>query len=134
MMKDCMREYHGPFEGAIEAEYAPIKKREEIENTGPEKSFLDKFCFKAHPEMESLAEIYARTLEFLKDTNIKHQGQNVLITTHCGVMKALFMADAASRGVDIDYRSFDLGNCTMLIVEMDDQNISVKASSGSKFR
>jgi hypothetical protein len=49
-------------------------------------------------------------------------------------MKAFFMADAAKRGVDIDYRSFDLGNCTMLIVEMDNQNFSVTESNGLKFK
>jgi broad specificity phosphatase PhoE len=126
--------FYGPYEGASEQEYAPIKKLEEIENSGPHKTFKEKFTFKAHSEMESLAEVYARTIHFINEVSHKHKGQNILVTTHNGVMKALFMADAAKLGLDIDYRSYDLSNCSVIVIEVEKKEICIKATSGLKFR
>lgn len=126
--------FYGPYEGAGEKEYAPVVKKEEMENSGPGKSFEEKFAYKAHPEMESLADVYARVTEFLKEAHPNHRGQNVLVGTHGGVMKALFMADAAQKGLVVDNRSYELGNCAVVIVEIKDDYIEVKATDGLKFR
>lgn len=123
--------YYGPYEGANEKEYAFVK---ELEKTTLFNSFEEKFSFKAHPEMESLVDVYNRTLNFLEDVNLKHKGQTVLIATHAGVMKALFMADLVKKGWEIEYRSFDLGNTSVLVVEIKDEDFQVKACSHLNFR
>jgi hypothetical protein len=57
------------------------------------------------------------------------------VATHNGVMKALFMADSAQRGFDIEYRSYDLGNCAILVLEIDENDqMQIVATSGLKFR
>jgi broad specificity phosphatase PhoE len=126
--------FYGPYEGATEKEYFPVKKAEEIDNSGPERSFEDKFSFKFHPDMESMADVHSRIVVFLQESYLKHLGENVLIATHNGVMKALFMDDAAKRGFDVDYRSFDLNNCSVLIIEVEEGNIRLVASHGLKFK
>lgn len=126
--------FYGPYEGATENEYAPVKKIEEIENSGPQKSFVDKFHFKAHPDMESMADIHHRVLDFLLDMSPLLKGQTVLVATHNGVMKALFMADAFQKGFDVDYRYYDLGNCSLVIVEVMENQWEVCATEGLKFR
>jgi broad specificity phosphatase PhoE len=126
--------YYGPYEGATEEEYAPIKKLEEIENSGSHKSFKEKFNFKAHSEMESLADVYARTIHFINEVAPQHQGQHVLVTTHNAVMKALFLADCAKQGIDVDYRSYDLGNCSVIVLEVEHDEINIKSTHGLNFR
>lgn len=126
--------FYGPYEGASEEEYAPIKRLEEIENSGPYKSFMEKFHFKAHSEMESLAEVYARTIHFIQEAAPHHQGQTVLVATHNAVMKALFTADCAKQGFDVDYSAFDLGNCSIIIVDVKNEEVALKATQGLKFR
>ncbi|PJD94796.1 MAG: hypothetical protein CK425_10420 [Parachlamydia sp.] len=126
--------FYGPYEGASEQEYAPVKQAEEVENSGLEKTFEEKFAFKYHPEMESMTDVLARVTQFVREKSVPHQGQNVLIGTHNGVLKALFMADAASKGYDIDYRAFILGNCALLVVEVEGSEVRVMASNKLKFK
>jgi broad specificity phosphatase PhoE len=126
--------FYGPFEGASEQEYKPVKKLEEIDNSGPQKLFVDKFKFKANPKMETMADVYVRVLDFLQEMHKKHQGQNVLVATHNGVMKALFIVAAARQGFDVDYRSFDLENASIVVVEVGDFGIQVPAANGLKYR
>lgn len=126
--------FYGPYEGASENAYAPVKRIEEIENSGPQKSFTEKFHFKAHPDMESMAEIHQRVLDFLFDIAPQLKGKTVFVATHNGVMKALFMADAFLKGYDVDYRSYDLGNCSLVIVEVMENRWEVCATNGLKFR
>lgn len=125
--------FYGPFEGASESEYAVVKQADETLNSGPEKSFEEKFDYKFHPEMESMAEVYFRTIDFLEEAQSKHQGQNVLVASHNCVLKALFMMDTAERGFDIDYRAYGLGNCALVIVEIQNNKVIIRATAGLKF-
>lgn len=126
--------WYGPYEGASESEYAIVKKREEIE-IPLLPTFAEKFAFKAHPEMESMQDIYIRVLDFIQDVRKIDEGRDVLIVTHNGGMKALFMADAALCGYDVEYRAFDLANCSILIVETrPNGEMKVVASNGLKFK
>lgn len=65
--------------------------------------------------------VYQRITGFIHQAHQEHSGKNILVVTHNGVMKSLFMADAAFRGADIEYRSFDLGNCAVVVLEVDAQ-------------
>lgn len=126
--------WYGPFEGASEGEYAGVKLKEETEIPLLE-TFAQKFAFQAHPEIESMQDIHARISNFLEYLIQEHQGKNILVATHNGVMKSLFMADAAMRGFDVEYRSFDLGNCSVLVMEINTESeIKVVATNGLKFR
>lgn len=131
--------WYGPFEGASESKYAGIKKKEETDIAALQ-TFFEKFHYRPHPEMESMQEIYFRACQFILQIGEQYQGKNILVATHNGVMKALFMADAFHNGFNVEYFTFDLGNCSVLIVEVDSYEkldvplINVQASKGLKFR
>ncbi|WP_290863350.1 histidine phosphatase family protein [Flavobacterium sp.] len=126
--------WYGPYEGVSEKEYAPIKKQEE-EEIPLLPTFFDKFAYKADLNIESMQEIYHRVGEFIREVGHDQLGKNVLITTHNGVMKSIFMADSAFCGFDVEYRSFDLGNCSVIVMEVDDQeNFKIVATDGLKLR
>lgn len=132
--KRLYEKFYGPYEGATEEEYRPVKEAEEVDNSGAHKLFHDKFKFKAHPEIESMSDIYIRVASFLKEKHTQHQGQNVLVATHNGVMKALFIASAAESGYDVDYRSFILNNAALLIVEARESGFKVVAAQGLVYK
>jgi hypothetical protein len=48
-------------------------------------------------------------------------------------MKALFMHASAQQGFEIDYRSYILINCAILVVEMNSYSLQVVASHGLQF-
>lgn len=125
--------FYGPYEGASEEEYRPVRELEEQENTGPHKHFFEKFQFKAHPHMESMSDIHKRVSHFLLEKHEQHEGQNVIVATHNGILKAFFMETAATLGLDVDYRSFIVGNASLLILEVDHQGIKAKATTGFSF-
>lgn len=124
--------WFGPYEGASENEYAPIKRKEEME-IPLLKTFTEKFAFKADPEMESLEEVNRRASDFILKYHVT--GETNLVITHNAVMKALFMAAIAQQGYDIEYHDFDLGNCSVIVLEANNiGEISIKAVEGLKFR
>lgn len=126
--------WYGSFEGASEKEYAPIKKKEE-EEIPRLPTFEDKFAYKPDPDMESMKEVYERVNSFIDAVSKEYSGKDVVIATHNAVMKALFMADTAKRGFDVEYQAFDLGNCAIVVVEVDTAgNRQVVATDGLKFR
>lgn len=126
--------WYGPYEGASETSYAPIKNKEDAE-VPLLPSFAAKFEYRPHPEMESMQDVYLRTVDFILDTSKLHLGKTIVVATHNAVMKALIMADAAFNGFDVEYKSFDLGNCSIIAVDINPQNeIIVKASKGLKYR
>lgn len=126
--------FYGPYEGANEEQYQPVKELEEGENSGGDKLFIDKFKFKAHPEMESMSDIHVRVTQFLLEKEDLHKGENVIVATHNGVMKSLFMASLAEMGFDVDYRSFILGNASVLVIEVGDFGVKVKAATGLSYK
>jgi probable phosphoglycerate mutase len=126
--------WYGLYEGATENEYAPIKNKEEQE-IPMLSTFAEKFAYKAVLNIESMQEIYYRVDEFIRNIRLDQLGKNVLITTHNGVMKSIFMADSAFRGYDVEYRSFDLGNCSVIVLEVHDNGeLKIVATDGLKFR
>jgi len=126
--------FYGPYEGATEEKYAPVKQAEEVDNSGHDKTFEQKFNYKYHSEMESMADVLVRVMQFVSEKSPAHQGQTVLVGAHNGILKALFMADAASKGYDVDYRSFIIDNCALLVVEVEGAEVRVMASSRFIFR
>lgn len=132
--------YLGPYEGASEKDYAPVINAEKEHGVGPDKSFYQKFNFRAHPDMESMHDVYERLMIFagclFKCAVVpEFRGKNILVTTHNSPLKALFMADAAKRGYDIDYSSFILDNGAIVVVEVSkDGGIQVVATSGLAYR
>lgn len=125
--------WYGPYEGASEEVYAIAQKKEESE-IPLLSTFAEKFAYKAHPEMEAMQEVYERASDFLKDAYQLHKGQNVLIASHAGTIKSLFMADTALRGFDLEYRRFNMENCAVVVIEISDKEAVIKATQGVTFR
>lgn len=126
--------WYGPFEGVSESEYASVKEKEETEIPRLH-TFNEKFNYKAHPDMESMKDVYVRVSDFIEDIRTNHPGENILVTSHNGVMKSLFMADSAVHGYDLEYRAFDLDNCAIMVLELyPDKTMRFTATQGLKFK
>lgn len=125
----------GSFEGASQSEYAQLMAKEMTEIPLLE-SFLEKYQYKPYPDFESIEEVNARVIDFIRDAAHKHPGQNLLIGAHGGLMKCIFITDSAYRGYDVEYRRFEVINCALLVVEVnnDTGDIEFKASSGIRLR
>lgn len=123
-----LERHSGKFEGkAMGDEYLEMKKRGEAE-IEKLSSFEEKFSFKFDkndPLEESQRDVFERLATFLKE---KHrdsstQGQNILVTTHNGVMKALFMHDVAVHyQKEAPYHLFALSNCGLMILDFRDED------------
>lgn len=126
---------YGSFEGKSQkdAEYVKLKKIEKQQNSGPDKPFWEKASFVIHPDIESTAEIYKRAKQFLDNRWQNHLGQNVLVSTHGGLMKALVVALLAEQFFDLDYCVFNLANCAVLVVEISEEGIQLIATDGLSF-
>lgn len=126
--------WYGSFEGATEHEYAPIKHKEETD-IPLLSNFVEKFSYKADLNIESMLEVYQRVDACIKNICQNQVGKTLLITTHNGVMKSLFIADCAMRGYDVEYRSFDLDNCSVMVMEVNEKGaLKVVATNGLTFK
>lgn len=126
--------HYGAYEGATEAKYAPIKDLDEVKNSGSHKSFIEKFQYSPTPGMESMLEVYERVTSFMSAKHVQHKNSHLLVVTHNAGMKALVMMNAFRKGFDLEYRSFDLGNCSVVVVDADDKGFEVVATRGLAFR
>lgn len=136
--------YHGRYEQygslteeeteLLKQENALVKAKEIRENTGPSKTFLEKFHYSPDPqEIESIGAIYERVSAFFAETSPSSEGRNFLVVSHYGVLKTLFMQDAYRKGYDLDYRIHDLKNCGIVVIEIDEEGPHVKATTGITF-
>lgn len=129
----CER-YFGPYEGVWLSEYMPVIEAEIEKTSGVERSYIEKFNYKFHEEMESYAEAHKRFFESLENLSKNHEGQTVLIASHGAIMKSAFIADAYAKGYEVDYHSFILNNCAILIFDADGDSIEIVASNNLYFR
>lgn len=140
--------YHGRYEQyealsetdqeSLKHDNAIVKAKEIEENCGPSKSFLEKFPYSPDPEeIESLNSIYSRLTSFLNEkyeqSNAIGKERNILVVSHYGALKTLFMQDAYRNGFDLDYRAHDLKNCGIVVLEMNDEGMRVVATNGITF-
>lgn len=99
-------------------------------------SWKDRFNYKAWPEdkdLESLKQVYERSIDFLKKIAPNHKGQNILISTHKVVMKTLLMGILnESKGSEVPYRDFDLKNGSVFVIEMTKDEVRLVAANGIK--
>lgn len=126
--------YYGNLEGASAREYATYKEKEARELLALN-SFEERFSYKVVPEAESLKEIHQRVASFIQEVSKEHIGENLLVSAHAGVMKALLIADAAYRkGYEVFYRSFDLKNASGIAMESTENQFSLKAAHRVEFK
>ncbi len=80
------------------------------------------------PRLESLSQVYQRTLtSLLQDLSVG----NYLVSNHKVVKKAQFMGLLKANGVEAGYRSFDLKNCSVFVIEVGkDKNLKLVAVAG----
>lgn len=146
--KDELHEkYHGIYEqyqdlsgdelAALQQKNQILKEKEMAENMGPHLSFEEKFNYSPDPEqIESLAEIYLRLQKFFAEVaKTEKLGESILVVSHSGVLMTLFMKEAYNQGFDIDYRSFSMKNCGVLVIEVDRTGqFEVVATNGLSFK
>lgn len=120
--------FYGPVDGMSLKEYHPYLQKEESE-IQKLNGFAEKFRYKPHPDFESMQEVCARVTPFILETHQKHKGECVLIGTHGGLMKSIFLLDTAMNGFETDYRSILLDNTAVFVVEVENEQISLKATT-----
>jgi len=123
----------GQYEGASDADYAPMRKKiaQEVARIP---HFKQRFTYIAESDMESMKEVYDRVMAFLVHIQGWHAGETILVGTHNGVLKALFMADAAFKGYDVPFGVFVVDNSGIVVVEVNKQKeIEVVATEGLSF-
>jgi broad specificity phosphatase PhoE len=100
-------------------------------------SWKDRFKYKVWPDdenLESLIQVYKRSVDFLKKIAPNHKGQNLLISTHKVVMKTLLMGILnESKGYEVPYRDFDLKNGSVFVIEISENEIRLVAANGITF-
>lgn len=109
--------FYGPYEGQSLANYEPIMVKEK--QTLPRlMSFQEKFSYKPHPDFESMEEVYERVSPFIMEMHEENMGGNILIASHGGLLKSLFLYDAAQKGFEIHYRALFVNNTAAFVVEV----------------
>lgn len=119
------------LEGLRREEYDPLKKKEgqALEKV---KEFDELFDYKipeGGEQYESHHDVWNRAVVNLNEIAQKHPGKNVLVISHVGTMRALIVGSAASidRPVTLNYRKFDIRNCSILAIESNGAGIRVQA-------
>ncbi len=108
-----IEKHFGPDEGVDEADY---KETIALANTATKGcNWEEKFAYQVYPEVESLQTVYKRGREFLVQDL---PNGNYLVKTHKVVKKALLMGLLKEAGREVDYRSFDLQNCSVFVIEV----------------
>jgi broad specificity phosphatase PhoE len=99
-------------------------------------SYEEKLQYRVVPEMESVQDTYERASSFLTELARKtlddKGAQNLLITTHGQVLKALFFKlTADQQGYEVD--DFSMPNCSILLFEWDGKSLLLKAIHGPEY-
>lgn len=120
--------FYGPIDGKTQKEYLPYVRKEESEIPMLD-GFAEKFMYKPHPDFESMQEVYERVKSFILEADQNHKGECLLIGTHGGLMKSIFLFDAGVRGFETDYRSILIDNTAIFVVEVENGLINLQATT-----
>lgn len=133
-----IEKHSGKFDGKqMDFAYHEMKHAVEIKIESLP-TFWHKFIYKfdgLDKEEESLQQVYDRSMDFFSQTHQKAKGKMILVATHSVVMKALFMADLAlHHRVDMEYHRFELPNCSILVLDVADDEAMIVQADGLKYR
>ncbi|HEY5260439.1 MAG TPA: histidine phosphatase family protein, partial [Rhabdochlamydiaceae bacterium] len=116
-INDAIIEKHfGKDEGETAEVYSETTKKETAETA--KLSWDEKFVYKVYPQdpkFESLSQVSQRVLKFLVE---ERAPGNYLVSTHKVVKKAQLMGLLKQSGIEVGYRSFDLKNCSVFVIEV----------------
>ena len=119
--------------------YRNMKKVGE-EETERMSTVWEKFVYKFDKndeKEESLQQVFDRTMQYMLETHKAYhmKGKNILITSHSVVLKSLLMADAAiHHNADMEYHRFDVPNCSVIVIDVQDGAARIVRTVGLKFR
>lgn len=126
--------WYAELEGADKEKYDPHERRQAVE-LRKLPSFEARMHYRLVDGMENLRDVFQRVTKSMNAIAAAHKGQTVVLTTHNGPIKSLFMHLAArDKNCDILYDSFDVGNASVLIFESDGESFELKAFDGLTLR
>lgn len=114
----------GPFEGMP---YAVLREFDEALEKLNDK---EKFSYKAHPELESDEETIQRFTEFLQMATKKHQGKNVLLVTHGGIMRAFLIFAGFETYDSLSHNKSKISNSAYIELKTDGKTFEVVRTVG----
>jgi broad specificity phosphatase PhoE len=128
----------GKFDGKkLEGTFLEIRRgiEKQIESLN---TFAEKFAYKLDPQdekEEALQTVSLRAKDFLFEKHQFHKGQQLLIGCHGTLMKSLLMADLAHHHqADLEHHRFVLPNCTLMIIDVVDEDLKVVHCQGLIYR
>jgi broad specificity phosphatase PhoE len=119
----------GILEGMIREELPP--EIEQKVKTMKSLSRHEYVYFKLTECHESFGELYSRVFPFLLTIHQNHPGENILIVTHAGVIRALLLMHQLLPG-----KEWSIANCSHIVVKISGEEVSlvnhygIEASSG----
>jgi broad specificity phosphatase PhoE len=88
----------------------------------------EKKALKVDPSAESVDELLARFITFLREVSVANLNKKVLIVTHGGAMRNFLIHSAWAK--DEELPPYSLSNCAYLIVESDGVDFFIKKAVG----
>lgn len=138
--KRLLEKHSGKFDGkAMDENYREMKKAGETAMDSMQ-TFREKFVYKFDkndPKEESLQQVFDRAMDFMQKEHEKTKGTgaNYLVASHCVDLKSLLMANIAIHyHADMEYHRFDLPNCSVLVIDFNDEGMKVVRTTGIKYR
>lgn len=132
---DLIEKSFGDLEGRSNKEYNTYKEEEKLARANLD--FEGKMNFKFNGRLgslESLAEVKLRATTALTEIAKIHLGQEVIATAHNALMKTLLVSDAYyNKASELDYRIFEIENCSIYVIESDGLTTNIKAVAGAHF-
>jgi len=121
--------YFGDFEGKDHAEFVKTLKSEfyTFENELGEEEMWE---HKAHPSMESDAELFARAIEILRDIASRHTGETVLVVGHRYLIRMLLVSFGYGAYKNLKDGALNLGGYA--VVESDGTVFTVRNVVGAE--
>lgn len=116
----------GPFQGK-KLEFFRAQLREAIEYRD---SLTDEeqMLYQIHPQVESYEQVASRMLRFMREVAVVNKGDNVLLTSHAGAIRATLVKLGFASNKALAHGS--IGNASYAVIDSDGVDFFVKKTHG----
>ncbi len=118
--------FYGSYDGRPNQDY--VEARDRLVTKLKIFTEAEKKALKVDPSAESVDELLARFITFLREVSVANLNKKVLIVTHGGAMRNFLIHSAWAK--DEELPPYSLSNCAYLIVESDGVDFFIKKTVG----
>jgi len=116
----------GPYEGLTINEF-----QTELREAIAERDALadeQQMVFKLHPEVESYDEVATRMLTFLREVAVAYPGENILVVSHAGIIRATLVKMGVGTNAELNHGS--IKNSSYAVIDSDGVDFFLRETSG----